>query len=513
MRYVCNREEMQAVDACSIRELGIPGIVLMEKAAMAMEQEILARFPAPASVLILAERGNNGGDGLALGRLLLARGYQVTFCEIGGVRRPTDSYVTQREILDNLGVPVISHIPDGVYDLIIDSVFGVGLTRDVAGIQQEMIEKVNAMSGVKIAVDVPSGVNASDGQILGCAFKADVTITFGLMKIGLLLYPGASFAGEVVVKDIGFPALAVERVAPKAVSFGKEDLLLLPKRHPWSNKGSYGKVLLIVGSKNMAGAAYLSSLAAYRAGCGLVRIFTCEENRQSLQTLLPEAIMTTWTCREDIEALLPEAISWADVIGIGPGIGQSDLSGLLLERVLSLGKVPLVIDADGINVLARELSKEQEKDADHEDSGKVGQIRHYFDGYPGGIILTPHLKEMERLCGRKVAEIQKDLIVTALLLADPGHVVVLKDARTIVADGRDPVYINQSGNHGMAVGGSGDVLMGIICGFLAGGLPLLTAARLGVYCHGLAGDEAAAEKGYYGLNARDIAQYLAKVIH
>ena len=499
MDYICNREEMQAVDYYSIHNLGIPGIVLMEKAAMAMEEEILARFPAPASVLILAECGNNGGDGLALGRLLLARGYEVAFCEIGGVKRPSESYTIQKNILGNLGIETVSAIPSEKgrgFDLIIDAVFGVGLTRDVAGIQREMIEEVNRMPGVKIAVDVPSGVNASDGQILGCAFKADLTVTFGLMKTGLLLYPGASYAGEVVVKDIGFPVEAVEHVSPGAVTFDKNDLSLLPVRNPWSNKGTYGKVLLIAGSRDMAGAAYLSGLSAYRSGCGLVRYFTCEDNRQILQTLLPEAIMTTWKDEEEIKARLPEALAWADVIGIGPGIGQNESSRILMELALSYGKVPMVIDADGINQLAK-MNREDDI---------------LFTSYQAGIVLTPHLKEMERLCGRPLADIRRSLIDTAKEKADPLHVYVLKDARTIVADGKDPVYINQSGNHGMAVGGSGDVLTGIICGFLAGGLPLLTAARLGVFCHGLAGDEAASVRGFYGLHARDIAEYLGRVI-
>ena len=196
---------MQRIDAYSIETVGIPGIVLMERAALAMEEEIVCRFPSPVSVTVIAERGNNGGDGLALGRLLLARGYTVSFYEIGGVRHASESYQTQRKILENLGVHFLEKLPDKDSDIWVDAVFGVGLKRDVAGIQWEVLEEVNTRSGFKIAVDVPSGVDASSGKILGCAFQADLTIAFGLSKIGLVLYPGASLAGEVVVKEIGFP--------------------------------------------------------------------------------------------------------------------------------------------------------------------------------------------------------------------------------------------------------------------------------------------------------------------
>ncbi|MBQ9155214.1 MAG: NAD(P)H-hydrate dehydratase [Eubacterium sp.] len=497
MQYICSADEMQAIDAYSIQEIGIPGIVLMEKASLALEDEIIRRFPDPVPVLIITEKGNNGGDGLALGRLLMARGYPVNFYEIGAVKRATESYMIQRNILDQLGGHFVDELPSEGADIIVDAIFGVGLKREVGGIHREIIERVNKMDAFRVAVDVPSGVDASSGRILGCSFKADLTVTFGFNKLGLILYPGADQAGQVLVRDIGFPLESVLHVLPRTLTYSPEDLTLLPGRRSWSNKGSYGKVLLIAGSCNMAGAAYLSALAAYRTGCGLVRIFTCEQNRVILQSLIPEAIMTTWTSHQDMERLLPEAISWADVIGIGPGIGQGEMAGQLLHTVLSCGKVPLVIDADGINSLA-----------------KMDVLSHagLYQEYSGGMILTPHLKEMERLSHIPVKDIQESLPETAGRFADPGHVFVLKDARTLVSDGTEPTYINQSGNHGMAVGGSGDVLTGIICGLLAQGLSLLEAARLGVYCHGLAGDAAAAEKGCYSMSARDIAESICQVI-
>lgn len=501
MQYLCAREEMQAIDACSINEIGIPGIVLMERAALGMKEELVKRFPEPMSLLVVVEKGNNGGDGLALGRLLMAEGWAVTFYEIGGVPKATESYLTQKNILLKLGAAFVESMPEEDYDIVVDAIFGVGLKREVAGIQREVIGKMNRMSGKKVAVDVPSGVDASTGHILGCCFQADLTITFGLSKIGLVLYPGASAAGEVIVKDIGFPKEAVEKIGPSAFCYEKSDLCQLPQRKAWSHKGTYGKVLLIAGSKNMAGAAFLSGLSAYRSGSGLVRIFTYEENREILQTLLPEAIMTTYRSIEEACALLPEALSWATVVGMGPGLGQSEDARMLVQAVLQQGKVPLVVDADAINILA--WMREQEEMT----------FAALYEGYGAKMILTPHLMEMSRLTGKKVVEIQTDPIETARQWADEQHIVVLKDARTIVSDGTLPSYINQSGNHGMAVGGSGDVLTGILCGFLAGGLDASEAARMAVYCHGLAGDAAAEEKGYYGLMAKDIAQSLCRVIH
>ena len=499
MRYIVSREEMQKIDAYSIQKIGIPGIVLMEKAALAMERVIAERFPVDQSVLIVVERGNNGGDGLALGRLLSERGYPVTIYEIGGVAKASESYQIQAHILEGLGIPVLHALPQGHYDIIIDGIFGVGLTREVRGIQREVIEQLNQADSYRIAVDVPSGVASESGQILGIAFQADMTITFGFSKIGLMLYPGAAYSGEVLVQDIGFPELARQAIGCSAYSYDSEDFSRLPQRKAWSNKGSYGKVLIIAGSKNMAGAACLCAEAAYRSGSGLVRVFTCEENRLILQNQLPEAILTTYEGAEDALSKLSEAISWASVIACGPGLGVNELTAGILRQLLREAGVPLVLDADAINTLAR-LRREDE------------ETWQAMQSYEGGMILTPHLMEMSRLCGRRIPEIQSDLIRTATEMADEQHIMVLKDARTIVADGQPAVYINTSGNHGMSVGGSGDVLTGIICGLLACGADPAEAARLGVYCHGLAGDEAVKSCGHYGLLARDLLDGIKKIL-
>ena len=494
MKRIATRREMQAIDAYSIHEIGIPGMVLMEKASMALYEEVTARFPDVHSrCLIVVEKGNNGGDGLALGRLLSEDGYPVDIYEIDGISSASDSYLAQKYILEKLDIPVLCEMPEEEYDIIIDGIFGVGLTREVAGIHKEVITKLNKINAYRIAVDVPSGVDASTGMILGTAFKADLTVTFGLSKIGLLLYPGAAYAGEVIVKEIGFPKLAVDEVDPGAFTYEEGDQSRIPLRNPDSHKGTYGRVLVVAGCKNMAGAAYLSSKAAYRSGSGLVRIFTKEENRSILQTLVPEAILTTYTGLDDGIPALSEAMDWADVIVFGPGIGRGETVEWFLHLIRDNAKVPVVIDADGLN----------------EISAMEGRGTDFLTGFSVPVILTPHLLEMSRLSGHTVAEIKEDRILLAKEYARDNKVVlVLKDSRTIITDGTERLYINSNGNSGMATGGSGDVLSGIIGGMLAAKMSPFEAASMAVFLHGRSGDAAAKEMGEASVMAGDLIKHI-----
>lgn len=497
MIRIATRDEMQAIDAYSIHEIGIPGMVLMEKAAMALYEEVVARIPRHSRSLIMVEKGNNGGDGLALARMMIETGYDVTIYEIGGIKKASDSYQAQRDILGKMGIPVEEQMPEGEYDVIIDGIFGVGLTREVKGIQKEVIDTFNQKEAYRIAIDVPSGVDASTGNVLGTAFMADLTVTFGLQKVGLLLYPGASYAGEVVVRQIGFPAMAVDSVNPGAFSYEDGDEKLLPKRTQDSHKGTYGRVLVIAGSKNMAGAAYLSAKAAYRSGCGLVRVFTEESNRQIIQTLLPEAILTTYDGRRDGMKKLPEAISWADVIVLGPGMGQGKTTRAFLTILKECVKVPVILDADGLNEIARMREEEG----------------NYLKDFPVPVILTPHILEMSRLSGHSVKKIKEDRISIGKTFAKEENVIlVLKDSRTIVTDGTGHLYINQTGNNGMSTGGSGDVLTGILAGMLAAGLKPMEAASMAVFLHGRSGDEAAKMYSQRGMLAGDIIEGLTMVL-
>lgn len=341
---------------------------------------------------------------------------------------------------------------------------------------------------------------------MNVAVKADHTITFGHQKTGLLLYPGAEYAGEITVADIGFPQEATVKANPDTFYYEKHDLGLLPSRKKYSNKGTYGKVLIIAGSKGMSGAAYLSAKAAYRTGAGLVKILTSEANRIIIQTSLPEALFSAY----DEEGLnidqrsqkLVSELQWASVIVIGPGLGQTKTAQELVETVLRKAEVPVILDADAINLISKKLNCNQAK-------GRLSELSFLLKE---NTILTPHLMELSRLTGMTVTEIADNLIDTARQCSYNNKLIyAIKDARSVVSQaGR--YYINVSGNNGMATGGSGDVLTGILGALIAQGLEPYDAACLGVYLHGLAGDEAARDKGTYSMMASDIVNSIGNVI-
>lgn len=497
MKLLATREEMQEIDAYSIHKIGIPGMVLMEKASMALFEEVRKHLHSHSRCLIVVEKGNNGGDGLALGRLLSEAGYDVCIYEIGGIKKASDSYEAQKAILTQLGIQVEKTLPDRSFDVIIDGIFGVGLTREVRGIQKEVIGKLNQKEAFRIAIDVPSGVDATTGQVMGISFQADLTVTFGLSKIGLLLYPGAASAGKVVVKEIGFPKKAVEHTAPKAFTYEPGDETLIPTRKADSHKGTFGRVLIVAGSKDMAGAAYLSALAAYRAGSGLVRIFTHETNRVILQSKVPEAILTTYEDDIDGAEKLKDAISWANVIVFGPGLGTGKMTRSFLHILKECATVSVILDADGLNEIAR-------MEEDGED---------YLRDFPVPVILTPHMLEMSRLSGYSVGQLKEDRIRLAKEYAgQKGVTLVLKDSRTVIADSKEQIYINQTGNSGMATGGSGDVLTGMMAGMLVASMEPFQAAAMAVFLHGRAGDFARDEMGEYSMMAGDIIKHMNEAL-
>ena len=306
----------------------------------------------------------------------------------------------------------------------------------------------------------------------------------------MMLYPGHEHCGKIVVADMGIPVEASEQSS--AVAYGDKDLEKLPKRKNNSHKGTYGKVLVIAGSPNISGAAYFAACAAYRMGSGLVKIFTAQENKQAMQVLLPEALLETYDKGRLSNKQINQCLEWADVIVIGPGLGTDKTAEKLVKYVLGKARVPLIVDADGINILAK-------------DKACLLDVQ-------APLVLTPHIQEMARLLGCDREELLKDPMGTAKKFAENYPVVlVLKDARTIVIKNKETPYINVSGNHGMATGGSGDVLAGII-GSLAGqGMSPFEAAKLGVYLHGKAGDMAAKAKGMYGMTASDLLDGIFEV--
>jgi len=294
MRYLVNSREMRQYDNNTSEVLKVPSLLLMEQAAQAACEEIEKYVNKTERILIVCGIGNNGGDGLAVGRILFLKGYTVELVLIGDEKKATEQNQEQQEILRAYGVPVLKELPQkDDYRMIVDAIFGVGLTRRIEGNYKSVIEDMNVRKGLKIALDIPSGVSADDGAILGAAFRADKTITFAFDKVGLHLWPGNVAVGEVIIKEIGITERSFLERRPTVMALEDSDLNQLTIRPSHSNKGTFGKLLIVAGSVNMAGAAVLAGKSAYASGCGLVRILTPEENRLVIQTAIPEAILST----------------------------------------------------------------------------------------------------------------------------------------------------------------------------------------------------------------------------
>lgn len=504
MEYVLTATEMKKCDETTIKEYGIESLVLMERAAFETANAVIAKYGKEIYVGVVAGCGNNGGDGIAVARILQEQGIRVEINMVGESKKLTDETKTQLETAKKLNIPIYYGIEHTLYDVIIDAIFGIGLTRSVEGKYRKAIEEINASKAQVVAVDIPSGVNTDDGRIMGCAVKADMTVTFAYRKIGLMLYPGASCAGEVCCVPIGIPRVLTDKKRTGVVTFtDKEADLKLPQRSQSGNKGTFGKVLFAAGSRSMGGACQLSALAAYRIGTGMVRVFTAEENRESLLRKLPEAIVDTYQDPNDGDILsererqaLLNGLEWADVIAVGPGLSLSDRAFDILKTVLGHCDKPLVMDADGLNLLAKNDTLLRELEFGHRKTD-------------AGIVLTPHLGEFARLVKAPVSEIKKDFLGTCKAFTKKYDVsLVCKDARTVITKRGKLTYLNSSGNNGMATAGSGDVLTGIISGLLAQGMTDFEAAVIGAYAHGLAGDYAREHASSYYIMAQDIINSL-----
>lgn len=530
MRTLVTGKQMKAVDAHAITTIGIPSMVLMERAAFAvarevkgiLEEGVTGRPDRGAAVWSVCGTGNNGADGIAAARMLFLEGVSAGVVLIGQPEKGTEEFLQQLKIARNLGMEILSReqweelCSQGGMQcrVLIDAVFGMGLSRQVQGAYAECIRRINGLrldGAVECvaAVDIPSGVHSDTGQVMGEAVSADMTVTFGWEKRGTVLYPGRSLAGRVVVENIGFPPLDSlkpevrdgedEEETPYACTYGPGDLERIPERAAYSNKGTFGKVLIVAGSENMCGAAYLSALAAYRTGAGLVKLLTVEENRLILQSRLPEAILATYTAgqlmegREEFRKLIDEQCRWADVVVLGPGLGCGAYVEYLVEDILTMACSPVVVDADGLNTIAAHP--------------------YLTSYYTENIIITPHLGEMARLTGQSIPQIRENLVETAAeYAAHYGLTCVLKDAATVVASREGGIYINTSGTSAMAKAGSGDVLTGIIAGLLGLGMDETESARLGVYIHGRAGELAAEKTGCHGMLASDLAEAIGSAM-
>lgn len=500
-------EQMRKIDERTGTEIGIPSIVLMENAARAVYNvcaEELKEVENP-NVVIFAGKGNNGGDGFALARILKDNGIKCSLVFLFESNKFSNDANINYNIALKCGVNIITDFTEAVIeagraDIVVDAVFGTGISRTVDGLYAEVIEVINTYAKKVISIDIPSGVNSDDGRIMGTAVNADITVTFTLPKIGMLLYPGASCCGRIVIANISIQPSTIDEMNVKTAFLDKKDIYsILPVRKKRTNKGSYGRLFVIAGSKDMTGAVALCCKGAFRAGAGLVYACTVKSGISVVQQLVPEAVVmplseydgkVRYECYEDD---IEEKIRLASAVAVGPGLGMSEEVSEFVKKLITEVDTNLIIDADGLNAIA-------------DDPSILLSLKHVP-------VITPHPGEMSRLTGLSIREILDDTVNVARDFAMKyNSVVVLKDARSIIAapDGR--VVINVTGNPSMATGGSGDVLTGVIASFIAQKIDPFSAAAAGAYIHGLSGDICMEKMGSYGVMAWDIAENVAAAI-
>lgn len=497
MRYILTDEEMKAYDRWTIQDMGIPSLVLMERAALSCVDALYDNGFDLARVLVVCGTGNNGADGVAAARILHLRGICTEVWMVGNPEKFSPDLRKQMKIAENYDVTFV-HSPDPhEYTTIVDALFGIGLHRNLEGVFAEAVHKINDSNARVLSVDVPSGVSGTTGAVLGTAVHADMTQTFAWEKLGLILYPGAAYAGKVLTADIGIylpkgelPGCALTEDCDVTEFYGQ--------RPDWGNKGTFGKILLLAGCDAMYGAAYLSASAALLSGAGMVKIHTARENADALRISLPEAMLSFYPKENtgedaELEAFAPGE-EWADLIAAGPGLGTSGPARLLVHRLLVSCEKPCVFDADALNIIS-------------EDTDMLRQRKNLT-------VITPHIGEMARLTGESPAVIKADPIACAVKFAAAyGVICVLKDARTVTAfpDGR--VYLTASGNSGMATAGSGDVLTGIMAGMLAQRGADVKAVPAAVHFHGLCGTAAACRGARPALTAGEILRAVPEAMH
>jgi len=495
MKKIFSAAQLREIDAATIEKEGIASIDLMERAATAVTDAIAARWNTQRHVLVLAGPGNNGGDALAVARLLSQRGYEVDAflfnpgnklsadCATNRDRLAEGSKVRFTEIKAHFETPRIT--PDTI---IIDGLFGTGSNKPLAGGFAALAKFVNATQATVVAIDMPSGLLCEDNSanLRDCIVRADLTLTFQQPKLAQLLADNSEFVGELEVLDIG---LSKERMAqlttPYVLTESADVARMLKKRNPFGHKGTFGHALLIAGRRGMAGAAILAARGCLRSGAGKLTVHTPLHNADILQISVPEAVLSLDENTDEFSA--PVGIDPYAAVGIGPGLGITEVSGSAFIKQIELTRQPLVVDADGLNILAAHKS--------------------WLNFLPANSILTPHKAEFERLS--MCDENDFAALKAAREMASRRKlVVVLKARHTAVCLPNGGVAFNPTGNSGMATAGSGDVLCGLLTGLLAQGYKAEEAAILGVYLHGLAGDLAVERKSEESLIASDIVEAL-----
>jgi hydroxyethylthiazole kinase-like uncharacterized protein yjeF len=505
--------QVRELDQLATSQYGIPSLLLMENAGRQVAEtarEMLSGTVSGKNVLILVGRGNNGGDGLVAARHLVNAGAEVKLFflsapedyrgdarvnfEICKQMQLKQYFLREEKDLTALKIALRNT------DLVLDAIYGTGFKGRVTGLPEKVIDVVNSSGLPLLAVDLPSGLEADTGAVSGECIQASVTVTFALPKIGLFLEPGVGYVGRLRVVDISIPGTLIETYPiSRFVSTGLMCRQFLPPRRRDAHKGDFGHVLVVGGSEGLAGAVVLAARAALRSGCGLVTVavpwsvYPIVAGQLTEAMVYPLAETDRKTISRDALEQIGELMARASVLALGPGMGRHPDGPELIRHLLQNSKVPVIIDADGLNALARDLSA--------------------LDSRKTPVILTPHPGEMARLLGSSTAQVQADRLGLAeKAAADWGVTLVLKGANTIVAcpDGR--TYINPTGNPGMATAGSGDVLCGIIAGLAAQGIEPGAAAAVGVYLHGAAGDRALGDRGAQALIAGDLLDYLPAVL-
>ncbi len=490
-------DKIREADAYTIKNEPILSIELMERAASQLFFWITKRVDSTHSFKIFAGTGNNGGDGLALGRMLAAAGYEV---EIYVVRysdkTSADFQVNFKRAESTDGITIIdlktiSDFPEiGDEELVIDALFGSGLSRNITGFPAEVIKQINQSSAVKVAIDIPSGIFSDKSSISSenTIVRADYTLSFQFPKLAFMMPENDSFVGDWHILDIGLHPDYINRVQTNNFLTVKNDVApLKKKRAKFSHKGTYGHALLIAGSYGKMGAAVLAAEACLRSGVGLLHVHIPKVGYQILQTALPEA-MISLDRYENYFSELPD-LGMFNAVGIGPGLGMEHQSQMALKLLIQEFKASMVFDADALNILSENPT--------------------WLAFLPAGSILTPHPKEFERLAGKWDNDFEKLEMQRAFAVRHNIY-LILKGAYTSICTPDGKCYFNSTGNPGMATAGSGDVLTGIITGLLAQHYTPGQASVLGVYLHGLAGDIAAKKSGEEAMLAGDIVKAMGK---
>lgn len=510
--------QMQAIDRIAIQEVGIPGIVLMENAGRAVVDILWRRFEhlLRHRVGIVVGKGNNGGDGMVIARHLINDGVEVDLFLLGKPEEFKGDAAVNFNILDNMGVAPVSFANRQDFlanreelecsEIIIDSIFGTGLTKPVRGLYKDVIDYINELDRFVAAVDLPSGMCADRGRI-GVNIRADLTVTFALPKLGSLIYPSAEDVGRLYIAPISIPDNAL-------ASLDIQINLLMPeyvscpslRRDASSHKGDFGHLLVIAGSRGLSGAAVMAARSAMRIGAGLVTLAVPESMNPIFEQQLIE-VMTRPLPETEAGSLSVHAAETVlssldryDAALIGPGLSTDEETQALVRELIPRMNLPLILDADGINALA------ESPEILHERAQTI-------DTAMNPMLITPHPGEMARLMKKTVAEVQSNRIeATREITNEFGVYTVLKGARSIIAHPNGQIFINSTGNPGMASGGTGDVLAGILGGLIVQGHAPGEAANFGVYLHGLAGDIVAKNIGQHCLMACDLIEVLPEAL-